>query len=89
MDLNTLINVVVGLLTIFVPAIFGMMMKMFARNDKIISDIVEEQRAIVDSMNKCQSSMPKEYVLKADYKSDMAEVKTMLGEIYTILRERK
>jgi hypothetical protein len=33
--------------------------------------------------------MPILYVLKEDYKSDMAEVKSMLGEIYTILRERK
>jgi hypothetical protein len=89
MDLNILINVVVGLLTIFVPVIFSMMMRMFARNDKIISDIVEEQKHIVESMNNCQTAMPKEYVLKSDYKSDMAEVKSMLGEIYTILREGK
>ena len=89
MELNTLVNVVVGLLTIFVPVIFSMMMRMFARNDKVISDIVEDQKNIVDSMNQCQSSMPKEYVLKSDYKSDMAEVKTMLSEIYTILREGK
>lgn len=80
MDINILTNVVIGLLTIFVPVIFGMMMKMFARNDKIISDIVEEQKHIVESMNNCQTAMPKEYVLKADYRNDMVEIKTLLGD---------
>ena len=80
MDINILTNVVIGLLTVFVPAIFGMMMKMFARNDKIISDIVDEQKDIVKSMNNCQTSMSKEYVLKADYRSDMVEIKTLLGD---------
>jgi hypothetical protein len=80
MDINILINVIVGLLAIFVPVIFSMMMRMFARNDKIISDIVEEQRHIAESMSNCQVSMPKEYVLKADYKSDMAEIKVLLGD---------
>ena len=89
MDINILINVVVGLLAIFVPVIFSMMMRMFARNDGLIAEIVEDQKEITKSMSNCQSSMPREYVLKADYKSDMVEVKNMLSEIYTILRERK
>ena len=80
MDLNILINVVVGLLAIFVPVIFSMMMRMFARNDSLIAEIVEDQKGIARSMTACQSTMPKEYVLKVDYKSDMVEIKALLGE---------
>jgi len=37
----------------------------------------------------CQTGMPKEYVLKDDYKDDIKEIKGMLDQIFTILREKK
>jgi hypothetical protein len=33
--------------------------------------------------------MPLNYILKEDYKTDMAEIKKMLSDIYRIIREKK
>jgi predicted PurR-regulated permease PerM len=76
--LTILVNIAVGLMTILVPILVS-----------VIRNIIKDQRAFEEKVNTCQTMMPKEYVLKSDYKSDMSEIKTMLGEIYTILRERK
>jgi len=73
-----LVNIAVGLMTILVPILVT-----------VIRGIVKDQKDLENKMHTCQSAMPILYVLKEDYKSDMAEVKSMLGEIYTILRERK
>ena len=45
--------------------------------------------ALEHNMSKCQTNMPLNYVLKEDYKADMAEIKKMLGDIYRIIREKK
>lgn len=76
--LTILVNIAVGLMTILVPILVS-----------VIRNIIKDQRSFEERVNTCQVMMPKEYVLKSDYKTDMAEIKTMLGEIYTILRERK
>jgi predicted PurR-regulated permease PerM len=76
--LTILVNIAVGLMTILVPILVS-----------VIRNIIKDQRAFEEKVNTCQTMMPKEYVLKSDYKSDMSEIKSMLGEIYTILRERK
>ena len=76
--INILVNISVGLMTILVPILVS-----------AIRNIIKDQRAFEEKVNTCQTMMPKEYVLKADYKSDMAEIKTMLSEIYTIIRERR
>ena len=45
--------------------------------------------ALEQNMSNCQNNMPLNYVLKEDYKADMAEIKKMLGDIYKIIREKK
>ena len=74
--INILVNISVGLMTILVPILVS-----------VIRNIIKDQRAFEEKVNTCQTMMPKEYVLKADYKSDMAEVKTTLKDIYKIVRE--
>ena len=45
--------------------------------------------SLEQNMSNCQNNMPLNYVLKADYKADMIEIKKMLGDIYKIIREKK
>ena len=45
--------------------------------------------ALEQNITNCQTNMPINYVLKTDYKTDMAEIKKMLGDIYRIIREKK
>jgi len=45
--------------------------------------------SLEQNMSNCQNNMPLNYVLKEDYKADMAEIKKMLGDIYKIIREKK
>ncbi len=45
--------------------------------------------SLEQNMANCQNNMPLNYVLKEDYKADMAEIKKMLGDIYKIIREKK
>ena len=51
---------------------------------------------LADSVNKlehnitnCQTNMPLNYILKEDYKTDMAEIKKMLSDIYGIIRKER
>ncbi len=39
------------------------------------------------NINNCQSNLPLNYVLKDDYKEDIAEIKTMLSDMYGIIRK--
>ena len=51
-----------------------------------LADTVDK---LEQNMANCQNNMPLNYVLKEDYKADMAEIKKMLGDIYKIIREEK
>lgn len=42
----------------------------------------------IDRLDEDVRDMPSNYVLKQDYKSDIAEIKGMLAEIYKELRTR-
>lgn len=55
----------------------------------VVKNIVADIKELEHNMTTCQSQMPKEYVLKDDYKSEMREIKKMLGNIYDILREQE
>tara|TARA_R110000765_G_scaffold112800_1_gene205030 strand:- start:579 stop:797 length:219 start_codon:yes stop_codon:yes gene_type:complete len=50
--------------------------------------IIKSTIADVKEIENQIANMPKEYVLKDDYKTEIAEVKRMLGNIYDILREK-
>ena len=45
--------------------------------------------ALEQNMSNCQTNMPLNYVLKSDYKADMAEIKKMLSDIYGIIRKER
>ena len=45
--------------------------------------------ALEQNMANCQNNMPLNYVLKEDYKTDMAEIKQMLSDIYGIIRKER
>ena len=52
---------------------------------RLASDIKELEKNI----NQCQSTLPKEYVLRDDYHRDIDEIKTMLSDMYGIIRKIK
>jgi hypothetical protein len=49
--------------------------------------IIKSTIADIKEIESQMANLPKEYVLKDDYKTEIAEVKKMLGNIYDILRE--
>jgi len=55
----------------------------------VIKSIMTDIKELEHTMNSCQTSMPKEYVLKEDYRTEMREIKKMLGNIYDIIRKDK
>ena len=54
----------------------------------VVANVVGDIKKLEDKMTSCQTSMPKEYVLKADHNREMQDIKKMLGNIYDILREK-
>ena len=54
-----------------------------------MSRLADTVNKLEQNINNCQTNMPINYVLKADYKADMTEIKKMLGDIYRIIREKK
>lgn len=52
-----------------------------------LSRLAEDVRQIEARINECQSKLPEKYVLKEDYKHDIADIKQTLKDIFEILRE--
>ena len=52
---------------------------------RLASDVKELEKNI----NQCQSALPTEYVLRDDYHRDIDEIKTMLSDMYGIIRKIK
>ena len=50
--------------------------------------IIKQTIADVKEIEHQLSRLPKEYVFKDDYKTEIAEIKKMLGNIYDVLREK-
>jgi len=44
----------------------------------VVTNLVSDVKALNDKMTTCQTSMPKEYVLKSDYKLEISELKGMI-----------
>ncbi len=53
----------------------------------IIGGIVKFVIDDVKKINSVLTNLPKEYVLKNDYKEDIAEIKHMISEMYGIIRK--
>ena len=52
-----------------------------------LSRLANDVRDIEDRINECQSRLPEKYVLKEDYKHDIADIKQTLKDIFEILRK--
>ncbi len=46
----------------------------------VIKNLVADVKDLEHTMNNCQSNMPRDYVLKADYKTEANEIKVMIAE---------
>lgn len=55
----------------------------------VIKTVIADVKELEHHMTNCQSTMPKEYVMKVDYKDDIKEIKSMLGELFTLVRDKK
>ena len=54
-----------------------------------MSRLADTVNKLEHNITNCQTNMPLNYILKEDYKTDMAEIKKMLSDIYRIIREKK
>ena len=66
----------------------------------LVKSIMRDIKDLEHSMNHCQSNMPKDYVLmttykddqkefKSDIKSDIAEIKHLIGKLFDKVEGRK
>ena len=46
----------------------------------VVRAIMSDVKELEHTMNSCQSNMPRDYVLKADYKTEASEIKSMIIE---------
>ena len=46
----------------------------------VIKSLVADVKELEHTMNSCQSNMPRDYVLKSDYKTEASEIKSMITE---------
>ncbi len=46
----------------------------------VVKGIMADVKELEHTMNSCQSNMPRDYVLKADYKTEASEIKSMIIE---------
>ena len=46
----------------------------------VIKSLVADVKELEHTMNSCQSNMPRDYVLKSDYKTEASEIKAMIIE---------
>ena len=53
----------------------------------VVKSIIRDIKDLEHTMHSCQSELPKEFVMKADYKDDIKEIKSMLGELFTLVRD--
>ena len=54
-----------------------------------MSRLADTVNKLENNITNCQTNMPINYVLKEDYKTDMAEIKKMLSDIYGIIRKER
>ena len=46
----------------------------------VVKNLVADVKELEHTMNNCQSNMPRDYVLKSDYKTEASEIKAMITE---------
>lgn len=70
-------DIILGLLTVVV-----VMLGWFLNR---LADTVDK---LEENLTNCQGTMPLNYVLKDDYKADIAEIKVLLSDMYGIIRKQ-
>ena len=53
-----------------------------------LTQLSRDIKELEHNMTTCKTNMPMDYVLKADYKSEMSEIKSILKDIQVILRDQ-
>jgi len=48
----------------------------------VVKSVMKDIKDLEHNMNHCQTSLPKEFVMKDDYRDDIKEIKTMLGKLF-------
>lgn len=51
-----------------------------------LSRLAKDVKELEHNMMQCQTSLPEKYVMKSDYKDDIKEIKSMLGDLYDLTR---
>lgn len=51
-----------------------------------LSRLAKDVKELERNMMQCQTSLPEKYVMKSDYKDDIKEIKSMLGDLYDLTR---
>ena len=54
-----------------------------------LSRLAKDVKELENNMNACQTSLPEKYVMKSDYKDDIKEIKSMLGDLYDLTRNKQ
>jgi hypothetical protein len=52
-----------------------------------LSQVSSDIKQLEQNMTSCQAELPRVYVLKEDYKDEIAEIKAIMSDIYSIVRE--
>ena len=55
----------------------------------VIKNIMIDIKELEHNMVHTQSQLPEKYVMKTDYKDDIKEIKSMLGDLYDLTRNKK
>ena len=68
------------LLEIVFALILGLVGTISSVSAWVVKGIMADVKELEHTMNRCQSNMPRDYVLKADYKTEASEIKSMIIE---------
>ena len=68
------------LLEIVFSLILGLVGTISSVSAWVVKGIMADVKELEHTMNRCQSNMPRDYVLKSDYKTEASEIKAMIIE---------
>lgn len=69
----------------FLPAIFGSVMAVLGWFTRVLWDAQKELRSDLDRL---REELPRQFVLREDYRADILEIKSMLREVREALSEK-
>lgn len=69
----------------FLPAIFGSVMAVMGWFTRILW---EAQKELRDDLSRLREELPRQFVLRDDYRADVLEIKSMLREVREALSDK-